>query len=91
MAKRSKQRTSGAAQPWSREATTGPTATPAQTSIRALDAAEAQARLGELSDILVDAVALGASVNFMAGFSTAEGPAFSLLPRSWTSTLQVRG
>jgi len=75
MAKRGKKRTSGAAQPWSREATTGPAATP-QTSIRALDAAEAQARLGELSDILVDAVALGASVNFMAGFSTDEGRAF---------------
>lgn len=35
---------------------TGPAAGPARTSIRALDAAEAKARLGELSDILVDAV-----------------------------------
>jgi len=49
---------------------------PAGISIRALDAAEAQARLGELSDILMDAVALGASVNFMAGFSHEDGRAF---------------
>ncbi len=45
-----------------------PTTIPA-ISIRALDAAEAQARLDELADILVEAVALGASVNFLAGFS----------------------
>ncbi len=45
-------------------------------TIRVLDAAEAEARLGELSDILVDAVAHGASVNFMAGFSKDEGAAF---------------
>ena len=42
-------------------------------AIRTLDAAEAEARLGELADILVDAVAHGASVNFMAGFSHARG------------------
>jgi GNAT superfamily N-acetyltransferase len=46
------------------------------TSIRALDAPETEARLGELADILVDAVAHGASVNFMAGFSHGEGCAF---------------
>jgi GNAT superfamily N-acetyltransferase len=45
-------------------------------TIRALDAAEAESRLGELADILVDAVAHGASVNFMAGFSGDEGRAF---------------
>jgi GNAT superfamily N-acetyltransferase len=52
------------------------TAIPTPISIRALDAAEAEARLGELADILVDAVAHGASVNFMAGFSKDEGTAF---------------
>jgi GNAT superfamily N-acetyltransferase len=45
-------------------------------AIRAIDAAEAEARLDELADILVDAVANGASVNFMAGFSHREGRAF---------------
>jgi GNAT superfamily N-acetyltransferase len=55
---------------------TGPAATSARIAIRSLDVAEAEARLGELSDILVDAVAHGASVNFMAGFSHAEGRAF---------------
>ncbi len=45
-------------------------------AIRALDAPEAEVRLGELADILVDAVAHGASVNFMAGFSAEEGRAF---------------
>jgi GNAT superfamily N-acetyltransferase len=54
------------------------TATAARTSVRALDAAEAEARLGELSDILVDAVAHGASVNFMAGLSSDEARAFWL-------------
>ena len=54
----------------------GPEVAPAGIAIRALDAAEAGARLGELADILVDAVARGASVNFMAGFSNAEGQAF---------------
>jgi len=51
-------------------------ATPACASIRALDAIEAEARVSELSAILVEAVALGASVNFMAGFSNPEGRAF---------------
>jgi len=46
------------------------------TAIRVLGASEAEARLGELSDILVDAVAHGASVNFLAGFSDDEGRAF---------------
>jgi GNAT superfamily N-acetyltransferase len=46
------------------------------TPIRALDATEAEARLGELADILVDAVAHGASVNFMAGFSHDDARAF---------------
>jgi GNAT superfamily N-acetyltransferase len=44
--------------------------------IRTLDAGEAEAWLDELAAILVDAVAHGASVNFMAGFSLAEGRAF---------------
>jgi GNAT superfamily N-acetyltransferase len=55
---------------------TEPSATPASTSIRTLKAAEAEARLGELSDILVEAVVLGASVNFVAGFSNDDGRAF---------------
>src|SRR3546814_15854851 len=46
------------------------------TSVRALDAVEAEARLEELFDILVDAVAHGASVNFMAGFSHDEARVF---------------
>ena len=50
--------------------------TPAPIAIRALDAAEAPARLDELAEILVDAVAHGASVNFMAGFSSDDGRAF---------------
>lgn len=45
-------------------------------TIRALDATEAERRLDELAAILVDAVAQGASVNFMAGFTDAEGQAF---------------
>lgn len=44
--------------------------------IRALPAAEATARIPELASILVDVVAGGASVNFMAGFSQAEGEAW---------------
>ncbi len=48
----------------------------ASAAIRAIDAVEAEARLTELSAILVDAVAHGASVNFMAGFSDNEGRAF---------------
>src|SRR5579883_895230 len=45
-------------------------------SIRELGAAEAEARLTELADILLDAVAHGASVNFMAGLTREEGRAF---------------
>jgi GNAT superfamily N-acetyltransferase len=52
------------------------TVTSARTTIRALDAAEAEARLDELADILADAVAHGASVNFMAGFTADEGRGF---------------
>ncbi len=44
--------------------------------IRPLDATEAEARLDVLAAILVDAVAHGASVNFMAGFSHDEARAF---------------
>ena len=44
--------------------------------VRRLDAAEAEARLSELADILVDAVAHGASVNFMAGFTPESASAF---------------
>ncbi len=57
-------------------AMTAPLATSARISIRALDAAEAGARLDELAAILVDAVAHGASVNFMAGFSNGEAREF---------------
>ena len=49
------------------------TAAAASTAIRTLDAAEAKTRLDELADILVDAVAHGASVNFMASFTHARG------------------
>ena len=45
-------------------------------SIRPLATAEAEARIGELAAILVDAVAHGASVNFLAGFDLADGIAF---------------
>jgi len=45
-------------------------------AIRALDAGEAEARLPELADLLVDAVAHGASVNFLAGFQHHEAEAF---------------
>ena len=55
---------------------TGPAATPARISIRPIEATEALARLDELAEILVDAVAHGASVNFMAGFSDDEARAF---------------
>lgn len=48
----------------------------AATTIRELDAAEAETRLSELADLLVDAVAQGASVNFLAGFTREEGRAF---------------
>ncbi len=45
-------------------------------TIRALDAAEAKARAGELADILLDCVAGGASVSFMADMTRAEALAF---------------
>jgi GNAT superfamily N-acetyltransferase len=44
--------------------------------IRQLDAAEAELRLPDLADLLVDAVAQGASVNFLAGFSQTDGHLF---------------
>ena len=49
--------------------------------IRVLAADEAEARLGDLGAILADAVAHGASVNFVAGFTQADGEAF------WASML----
>jgi GNAT superfamily N-acetyltransferase len=52
------------------------TAPAAMTTIRLLHATEAEARIGELSAILVDAVAHGASVHFLAGFSEDEASAF---------------
>ena len=45
-------------------------------TIRPLDADEAQARLPELAGLLVDAVAGGASVNFLAGLTPAAAEAF---------------
>jgi len=45
-------------------------------AIRALSAAEAEQRLGDLATLLVDAVASGASVNFMTRFSHDHGLAF---------------
>ncbi len=45
-------------------------------AIRPLSAREAEGRLAELADILVEAVAGGASINFMAGFSNEQGQAF---------------
>ena len=44
--------------------------------VRGLTAEEAEARQGELADILVDAVANGASVNFLAGFGYDEALVF---------------
>jgi GNAT superfamily N-acetyltransferase len=44
--------------------------------IRRLDPAGARAALHDLSALLVDAVAGGAGVNFMAGFSLAEAEAY---------------
>lgn len=44
--------------------------------VRHLDAAEAEARVAELVDILVDAVAHGASVNFMSGLARHDAGAF---------------
>ncbi len=50
--------------------------TAADAAVCALDAAEAGARLGKLSAILVDAVAHRAPVNFMAGCTDDEVQAF---------------
>ena len=44
--------------------------------IRSFDAVAMEARLSELADILVDAVAYGASVNFLAGFSHDQAETF---------------
>ena len=44
--------------------------------IRPLDAAEAELLLPELAGLLVDAVAHGASVNFLRGFSETDGHVF---------------
>ena len=49
---------------------------PDHLTIRELSADEAEARIGELAAILADAVAHGASVNFLAGFTAAEAAAF---------------
>jgi GNAT superfamily N-acetyltransferase len=46
------------------------------TTIRTLDAAETESRLPELAEILVDAVANGASVNFLANFPHDQARAF---------------
>ncbi len=48
----------------------------AQTLIRRLDAAEMAGRLDDLGAVLVDAVAHGASVNFMAGITQEQAAAF---------------
>lgn len=45
-------------------------------TIRPLMADEAERRLSEFAEILVDAVAHGASVNFMAGFTQTDAEAF---------------
>lgn len=45
-------------------------------AVRPTDVREATARIDELSEILVDAVAHGASINFMAGFSADDGQVF---------------
>ncbi len=55
---------------------TDPAVPPPAVAIREIGALEAETRLGELADILVDAVAHGASVNFMAGFPKDEGLRF---------------
>ena len=49
---------------------------PAPVEIRALSAAEVDTRMAELADILVDAVASGASVNFLAGFDAIDAGQF---------------
>ena len=53
-----------------------------EPQIRRLHAEEAQRRLAELAAVLADAVAGGAAVNFMKGFSQADGEAFwgAMLP-----------
>lgn len=51
-------------------------AEPDSSRLRRLGASEATSRLDELAAILVDAVASGASVNFMAGFDLEGGRAF---------------
>lgn len=53
-----------------------PLAVPEAPHILILDAASAAARIGELSAVLLDCVAGGASVSFMAGMSKAEANAF---------------
>jgi len=53
--------------------------------ITAFDAARAEARLPELAAVLVDAVAHGASVNFLAGFGQAQAEAF------WRAQLPALG
>jgi GNAT superfamily N-acetyltransferase len=45
-------------------------------TIRSINAAEATRQLSALSGLLVDAVAHGASVNFMAGFTQGEAEAY---------------
>ena len=52
------------------------TVSPNPIAIGQLDAAQAEARLDELSHILVDAVKQGASVNFLAGFSAEQARVF---------------
>lgn len=47
-----------------------------EPEIRPMDAAAADARLDELAAILIDAVAHGASVNFLAGLTQAEARGF---------------
>ncbi len=48
------------------------------TTLRPIDAATARALLPALSELLVDAVASGAGVNFMAGFTLQEASAYWL-------------
>lgn len=55
-----------------------PEPTAGEVRVRAIGANEADARLDQLAEILVDAVTHGASVNFMAGFARDEARAFWL-------------
>jgi GNAT superfamily N-acetyltransferase len=59
--------------------------------IRSLDAAETESRLPELAAILVDAVANGASVNFLAGFTPDQAAIFwrAQIPGIASNTLQL--